>query len=287
MKIASENIAQWMNKMGRSMMSAVKLILKSHRSTISKVDNASKEPLIIMGNGPSLNDTIAKYGDLLRQSNTLAVNFAANAPQFWDLKPRFYVLADPHFFCAKDNVNVVKLYDSLARVDWAMTLFVPFDAKKYKFKIENDNIKVEYFNFIAVEGFDWVENWAYSTGRGMPRPRNVLIPSIMVALKMGWQNIYIAGADHSWTKTLSVNENNEVISIQPHFYKEDENEEKRIKVDYLKYPLHQIINSFYIAFKAYHNIKRYAMHKGVSIYNVTPESFIDAFPRADLGKLMR
>jgi hypothetical protein len=78
-----------------------------------------------------------------------------------------------------------------------------------------------------------------------------------------------------------------VISIQPHFYKEDENEEKRIKVDYLKYPLHQIINSFYIAFKAYHNIKRYAMHKGVSIYNVTPESFIDAFPRADLGRLMR
>ena len=44
---------------GSSMMSAVKLILKSHRSTISKVDNASKEPLIIMGNGPSLNDTIA------------------------------------------------------------------------------------------------------------------------------------------------------------------------------------------------------------------------------------
>ena len=146
MKIASENIAQWMNKMGSSMMSAVKLILKSHRSTISKVDNASKEPLIIMGNGPSLNDTIAKYGDLLRQSNTLAVNFAANAPQFWDLKPRFYVLADPHFFCAKDNVNVVKLYDSLERVDWAMTLFVPFYAKntslRLKMTISKSNISI-------------------------------------------------------------------------------------------------------------------------------------------------
>ena len=99
---------------------------------------------------------------------------------------------------------------------------------------------------------------------------------------MGFGNIYITGADHSWTKTLSVNERNEVVSIQPHFYKEDENEEKRVRVDYLKYPLHQIVYSFYVAFKSYHSVQRYALHKGVDIYNATPESFIDAFPRRNL-----
>ena len=276
-----------MSNASNSLKSLTKLALKSHRSTISKVKASNDDYIIIMGNGPSLNDAIAQYGDLLKQSNTLAVNFAANAPQFWDLKPRYYVLADPHFFIAVDNVNVVKLYNNFEQVDWPMTLFVPFDAKKYGLKVANKNIKLEYFNFIAVEGFQCLENWAYSTGRGMPRPRNVLIPSIMVAMKMGWENIYIAGADHSWTKTLSVNERNEVISIQPHFYKEDENEEKRIKVDYLKYPLHQIIHSFYIAFKSYHDIQRYALHRGVNIYNVTPESFIDAFPRVELGSLAK
>ena len=97
--------------------------------------------------------------------------------------------------------------------------------------------------------------------------------------------MYITGADHSWTKTLSVNEQNEVVSIQPHFYKEDEKEEKRIKVDYLKYPLHQIIYSFYLAFKAYHSIQRYAEAKGVNIYNSTPGSFIDAFPRKNLCEI--
>ena len=104
----------------------------------------------------------------------------------------------------------------------------------------------------------------------------------MIAMKLGYGNVYITGADHSWTKTLSVNERNEVVSIQPHFYKEDENEEKRIKVDYLKYPLHQIVHSFYVAFKAYHDIQRYALHRGVNIYNATPESFIDAFPRKSI-----
>ena len=192
------------------------------------------------------------------------------------------MLADPHFFVAKDNVNVAKLMDNLSKVDWSMTLFVPFEAKKQGFSIQNENVKIEYFNFLAVEGFKWLENWAYSSGRGMPRPRNVLIPSIMIAMKLGYGNVYITGADHSWTKTLSVNERNEVVSIQPHFYKEDENEEKRIKVDYLKYPLHQIVHSFYVAFKAYHDIQRYALHRGVNIYNATPESFIDAFPRKSI-----
>jgi hypothetical protein len=259
----------------------IKLMLKSKTSTISSVAT-NEDSVIIMGNGPSLNDTIAQYSDVLMKTPTLAVNFAANAPQFQELKPRYYVLADPHFFVAVQDVNVLKLRENLVAVDWPMTLFVPFEAKKRGFAIDNPNIKIEYFNFLAVEGFEWLENWAYSSGRGMPRPRNVLIPSIMVAMKMGFGNIYITGADHSWTKTLSVNERNEVVSIQPHFYKEDENEEKRVRVDYLKYPLHQIVYSFYVAFKSYHSVQRYALHKGVDIYNATPESFIDAFPRRNL-----
>lgn len=284
MKTVSDKIALGVGDLSNSLKSIIKLVLHSRRATISRHANKD-EAIIIMGNGPSLNDTIAKSYDKLKCVPTLAVNFAANAPQFWDLRPRYYVLADPHFFIASSDVNVMRLRENLADVKWKMTLFLPFDAKKYGFAIENPNIKVEYFNFIAAEGFEWFENWAYSSGRGMPRPRNVLIPSIMIAIAMGYGDIYVTGADHSWTKTLSVNEQNEVVSIQPHFYKEDEKEEKRIKVDYLKYPLHQIIHSFYVAFKAYHEIQRYAAFKGVNIYNSTPGSFIDAFPRRDLSEI--
>lgn len=284
MKTASDSFASLLGRAGDSLKSIVKLALKSRKSTVSKVAS-SDDSIIIMGNGPSLNDAIENSFDKLTTIPTLAVNFAANAPQFTQLRPRYYVLADPHFFVATDDVNVKKLMNNLSSIDWTMTLFVPFEAKNRGFVIDNENVKVEYFNFLAVEGFEWLENWAYASGRGMPRPRNVLIPSIMIAMKLGYGNIYVTGADHSWTKTLSVNERNEVVSIQPHFYKEDEREQKRIKVDYLKYPLHQIIYSFYVAFKAYHKIQRYALHRGVKVYNSTPESFIDAFPRKSLSDI--
>ena len=83
-------------------------------------------------------------------------------------------------------------------------------------------------------------------------------------------------------RTIEVNDRNEVVSVQPHFYKEDEKEEKRIRTDYLRYPLHEIVHSFYVAFKSYHDIRRYADRHGVEVFNSTPGSYIDAFPRRQL-----
>ena len=159
MKTASDSFASLLGRAGDSLKSIVKLALKSRKSTVSKVAS-SDDSIIIMGNGPSLNDAIENSFDKLTTIPTLAVNFAANAPQFTQLRPRYYVLADPHFFVATDDVNVKKLMNNLSSIDWRMTLFVPFEAKKRGFVIDNENVKVEYFNFLAVEGFEWLENWA-------------------------------------------------------------------------------------------------------------------------------
>lgn len=270
-------------KLGNSIKSIVKILLKTRRCGVSSV--AGADSVVIMGNGPSLADTIRDYSATLAALPLLAVNFAANTPEFRKLRPRYYVLADPHFFQSTVNENVTRLIYNIKSVDWAMTLFLPFEARKSGAEMGSENVKVEYYNAVGIEGFDWLENAAYKSGRGMPRPRNVLIPSIMVAMKMGFKTIYLAGADHSWTKTLSVNDRNEVVSIQPHFYKDDEKEVRRIRTDYLRYPLHQILYSFYVAFKSYFTIQRYAEHSGIMVLNVTPDSFIDAFPRATLDEL--
>lgn len=259
-------------------------MLQSGKSTVT-AEAQPHESIIVMGNGPSLSDTISSYRDILLSNPLLAVNFAANASEFFFLKPRYYVLADPYFFNAGDNTNVAKLIDNIGKIDWEMTLFLPVKARKNHINIGNKHITIEYFNTVGVEGFHWLENFAFRKGWGMPRPRNVLIPSLMIAISLGYQNIYITGADHSWTRTLSVNENNEVVSIQPHFYKDDEKEETRVKTEYLKYPLHKIIYSFYVAFKSYFTIQRYARYRNVNIYNATPESFIDAFERKSISDI--
>jgi len=231
-----------------------------------------------MGNGPSLNRTIEEHADFLESADLLAVNFAANTPVFTRFKPEYYVLADPHFF-ASGIPNVSRLVSEFECVDWPMTLLLPVGAE---LTFSNPNVSVKRFNMVGAEGFAFLKKILYNARMAMPRPRNVLIPSIMAGIWLGYDKIYIAGADHTWTQTLAVNDRNEVVSVQPHFYTDDKDELLRTSTVYKDIRMHQILESFSIAFKAYHDIARYAESAGVEIINVTPGSFIDAFPRESL-----
>lgn len=247
--------------------------------------NSATNQLIILGNGPSLRTNLNNDLDLLRSADTLAVNFAANTPEFSEIQPTYYLLADPHFFDkAGEDPNVGRLIENLNSITFPMTLFVPAGARKADSYFHNHNLTVKHFSFTAVEGYTWFENAMMNSHRGMPRPRNVLIPSIMVGIWLGYKEIYLLGADHSWLKTLSVNDRNEVVSIQPHFYKEDSREQQRVNEVYVNRQLHEVLESMMIAFKSYHRIREYADRCGTQIFNSTPSSMIDAFERASLPR---
>ena len=262
-----------------------KVMLLSRRP--SAAGDLKKERLIIMGNGPSLRETIARHSDILKESDTLAVNFAANADSYRELKPNLYVLADPHFFRVGDDgkssdPNVVRLWDNIASTDWPMTLYVPCKAQLPDAVARNVHMAVRRYNLTPGEGMRGPVHWLYRHGLAMPRPRNVLIASIMVALREGYRDIYIVGADHTWSRDLWVDDRNRVISVQKHFYKDNDKEFERVAQEYAGYHLHDILNSLTIAFRSYHRIADYAESIGAKITNCTPGSFIDAFPRADL-----
>lgn len=255
-------------------------VLPHRRHCVRKEDS-----IVILGNGPSLNDTLANHAAYLGHTPLMAVNFAANTPMFTSMKPAFYVLADPHFFVASDSdPNVSALWRHLGEADWGMTLFVPYGRESMAGRLTGGRITVRGFTMTPAEGFRCLRHAVYSAGSGTPRPRNVLIPALMIALRLGFGTIYVAGADHTWTRTLSVDDSNRVVSIQPHFYEDDEHEQKRQRVEYHNYPLHSILQSLYTAFRAYFLIQQYAESIGARIFNVTPGSFIDAFPRATLPR---
>lgn len=273
-------VSEFPSRLGSTLKSLVKIVLQSRRPTVSRVAGR-EESLIVMGNGPSLNDTMRDNAESLEHHRLMAVNFAANAPQFYELRPDFYVIVDPVFFRELENANVKSLWANLSeRVDWPMRLLVPVKAKvPVALPV---NIVVERFNPVGVEGFRAVEHAAYRVGLGMPRPRNVLIPAIMAGMMLGFRNIYITGADHSWTKTLSVTDDNTVVSVQPHFYADNNAEHERVASVYKNIRLHEIMYSFYVAFRSYFTVASYAKSRGVNIYNSTPGSFIDAFERRPL-----
>lgn len=277
MKTVSEAI----NNFGPSLKSIGKMIFLSHPASVKKVK--AQGSISILANGPSLRQTLDNQLAQLKETNTMAVNFAANTPEFWELKPNYYIIVDPYFFVKMDQERVKKLWDNICDVKWPMSLIVPFDQAEYVEKYfkacEITNVTIRSINPVGVEGWHWLENLAYKRGWGMPRPRNVLIAAIMAAIQMGFEDIVLYGADHSWMQSIWVDDNNCVVTVQPHYYKEDEESQKQVNSEYSGIPLHEVVHSFYVAFQAYHRIARYARGHSVTIINATPGSFIDAFPR--------
>lgn len=278
-------VSEFVSCLGDSVKALVKMMLQSRRTIVPLPCAKGGDSIIILGNGPSLKDTLTRHAAEIVRRPVLAVNFMANAPQFNEIRPDYYVLADPHFFTGTGNANVDSLWRVLASVDWPMTLSVPVSrlrcARRLLGDIKEGGLRLATFNFVGIEGFRWLEDMAFGSRLAMPRPRNVMIPAVMTAIAAGYKRIYLTGADHSWLETIRVTDRNHVVSVQPHFYADSKTELKRSESEYRGYHLHDILYSFYTAFRSYHTLRRYADLHGISIYNATPGSYIDAFDRCD------
>ena len=279
-------------------LSAIRILLQSNFIGIVQQETQTK-PLLILGNGPSLNDTLKNNAAaLLEEFDLMAVNAAACSDQFSALQPNLYILNAVTYFQNDSELSPFyiqakhDLFEALKeKTRWEMTLLVPFRAKKsidfQKLINSNPNLKVSYFNQTPVEGLNfWSHRW-YNLGWGMPRPHNVLIPGIMVGIRLGYKTIAIVGADHSWLADLSVNEKNEALLRHVHYYATDGTQPMKVE-DRIDRPrkLHEIIHKFYLSFKGYWQIKSYANKKQVSIINASSVSMIDAFDRKSLPQIL-
>ena len=78
-----------LSSIGLMAKSLVKIAAYSRKTNLKCPADASGNSIIVLGNGPSLADTIREHGAKLAGSTCMAVNFAANAPEFARLKPRY------------------------------------------------------------------------------------------------------------------------------------------------------------------------------------------------------
>lgn len=281
-----DRIQKIASQTGASLASLVKLVLMSRRPSPRCRDR--KDTIIIMGNGPSLRDAMQNDMDVLMAYPRLAVNLSALAPEFRNLRPQYYILADIAFFLKEKTGKVPALWEALRSVDWDMTLFLPATARRMEeVRRLPANVTVKYYNLTPAEGFRRLMHPIYDSGLAMPRPRNVLIPSIMSAMREGFRRIVLIGADHNWSRTLWVTDRNCVVSVQPHFYKDDDKELRRAEEIFRNVRLHEVYENYAIAFRSYFNVKAYTDRRGVEVLNATPGSFIDAFPRVSLASLRK
>ncbi|MEG1865262.1 MAG: hypothetical protein RR331_00090 [Bacteroides sp.] len=272
----AERVQAFLTELWQTLLSGVKILLQSKR-TATPFKSDRREEIVVLGNGPSLRPLIENKRSFFDGKALLAVNYAVLSDYYTDLKPPYYLVVDPIFFSNPDHCQ--RFFDAMAeKTTWELELYLSAPARKSTLwqpkLVARPNIHVRYFNMTPVEGFRWFTHLAFHQGWGTPRPRNVLIPSIMTALRMPFRTIYVAGADHSWLKEIWVDENNVVMEDLNHFY----DQKGSVRYESNKH-LHDLLLSMHIAFKSYHFIEDYARSIGKKIINVTEGSFIDAFDR--------
>ncbi|WP_343616095.1 hypothetical protein [Flavobacterium sp.] len=270
-----------------------RVIRESKFQTDLELINDSGE-CYILGNGPSLKYYLEDNLDFLKKQKTFAVNLFVKSEYYEILRPNYYVLADPNFWLFTGLPNKIKVEeDTLStlneisrKTSWPLTILIPYAAKKYFaiFFKNHEFIKIVCYNntVIPVEGFDSLTNYLFKKNLASPRIQNVLIAAIYASINIGFEKINVFGADHSWTKELFVNDDNQVGCVDDHFYhKETPSLRLYTRYDGVNYKMHELLRDFAYMFEGYHILKKYADYKGAKIYNRSKGSFIDAFERKE------
>ena len=275
-------IKLWLKEFGETLVSFLRVILFASASTARKVtkirerSQLGEHKCVILGNGPSLKEAIINME--LDEGDYFAVNLFVLSEDFWTLKPIAYFLVDPYIFYSMEERAISQrkvLVDAFLKVDWSMMLIVPQMLKMELISeiLNNKNINVIKVNSNDFIGYKPICHWFYRYNLAMVPCQTVLNAALMFALNLGYKEISLYGADHTWTKDLIVNDDNEVCYGDRHVYKTN------VEYSKLSYNMGTILDNFSKMFKSHYLIREYADYMGVKIINKTIGSFVDAYER--------
>lgn len=278
----------------KSVLSGLKILLRS--KYITYLPKSEKKKCLIIGNGPSAKNDMAILLNHKIEADLLCLNKFPDTEYYELLKPRHFIIVSTEFWkkgsIEKYNIfrdNIIKAF--IKKTSWPINFLLPAEARHNPTFIRqfetNKFINLVYFNTTPVEGLKIFSHLFFNLNLGSPRPHNVLIPSILTTIWMKYKEIGIIGADHSWLETLTVNEHNDALLNQKHFYDTQFDAAQKMTKrgsDYRK--LHEILEQFTLTFKAYFTLDDYAKSKGIKLYNCSSKSYIDGLERMPLEEFI-
>ena len=263
------------------------------RSTLALHRKRSKR-LFVLVNGPSLSRDLERYGEDIATSDRLTVNFMGTTELYEKIRPTMYLLADPAYFSALDELNeglrakVTALKEALReKTSWDMELIVPDCARNSDFVqsvLANKRISVVCYSTCVPRPMDsedmygWLRNW-YA-----PPTLNVLGTATYLGICWRYETVVLAGADMSFHAVMRVEQDtNRLYREDEHYYgKEklymycDRNE---------KTPRHladALLDTSQV-FGWFERLRMLADYAGVRVVNASSFSWIDAFERPQMG----
>lgn len=285
---AYKQFVLFINKSVSTVLSVLKILIRSKFGLTIPIAEGNK--CIVLANGPSLKTSLDKHPDFFRQNPLICVNTFAVTDEFTLLKPKYYVMLDPYFW-EKKNETVATTFKNLAeKTDWNLYLMIPQYAMKQHVFIElgkkNDKVKITPFNYTVFKGFSGVAHWFYKKNLAMPQSLNVTIAALFLGVNLGYKELFLVGADHTWHENVYMNEENILHTKVTHFYEND------VEIKYFPFlkpnpadgthKAHEFFDMWSRTFSGYMQIAKYAIDRQCIIYNASEVSFIDAFKRIKL-----
>ncbi|OIN56471.1 hypothetical protein [Arsenicibacter rosenii] len=294
-EVIYKSLSTWLTDLANSLISLLKILVQS--SFRLRLPARQKAVCSVLGNGPSLNTSLEKDLEFILQTEIVCVNNFAHSPYFLQLKPQDYVIADPNYFVFteqttdRDDIRQT-LGVFLASVDWPMYLYVPRFAKgsyiMNTIEARNPNIKPVYFNYTVIKGFRWFRFRLYKAGLGIGQSQTVIVSALFLMLSRQFDTIYLFGADQSWHEQIRIDEQNQLLMQQMHFYdKPKDVAYVPVYADKHRTKTHSMADQFlslHKAFRGYEVLREYADYLGVRLLNASSKSYIDALERVQLKK---
>lgn len=285
----------------RIFLNAIALLKVFIRSDLFPADpKRLKSPVwdefIVVGNGPSLKETLEEHWDRFQKCSVACTNDFVMSEYFGVIKPDFYFFFDPVYW----NKNVMEHIRHLIegdlkafkeKVAWPITIVMPAHAKQWNWfqtlSGANKYVRLYYVNSISI-GRDCspgLKNFLYSRNLAMPRAQTVLLGMAFQAINMGYKNIFLVGADHSWHENIFLGEDNVLYTRSAHFYAEDKSALRPFFSDAegaKVFKTHELFQALYLIFEGHHEIAAYADFAGAKVYNASRKTYIDAYERRSL-----
>ncbi|HUX83941.1 MAG TPA: hypothetical protein VMV20_01825 [Chitinophagaceae bacterium] len=250
--------------------------------------------VFILGNGPSLMEDYLRFRDALRAGDSIGVNRFAVSELFTELKPKLYVLCDPVFCSREEEVESPTLLEMRrqlfatirSRLDWDMTLLVPgYGYREIALQLSHSRLRILPFNSAKLDHRlpGWIKYPLLRKNYACFSLNNVMVASIYLSINLGYRQIILLGADHSWSEQMRVDDQNRVIMEDPHFY---DGSQKTPQVllsgtqgHHGQYGAAAFFQDLVNTFTIYQELERYAKKMGAQVWNASARSYIDAFDR--------
>ncbi len=290
-------------KLLQTITSIAKILIKSKFNL--KQHEIIDKKVIIIGNGPSAKDLLQNIEFQESKTPKLCVNMFASTEYFEKLKPKYYLVSDHAFLDFSEDtfldanqlprlkhqpgfLQIQKLinaaWNAIFSANWEMILYVPqiYQNTFIVKKALSTGIKIQFYNYTVVKGFNWFENFVYRNKLGSPQSQNVINSCIFQAINSNFEEIYLIGVDNNFHLNMIVDNQNNLIHIDDHFYHIEKKETPQLHADGTPVRMHEFFLSLHKAFFAHHRLQQYALHRNVKVYNTTKGSFIDAYPRKEI-----